>query len=133
LDGELTRCHRHHVPLSVAVGEVRRGDTDANPHLSDECAAALLLGKRRCDVIGHYGSGGFLLLMVHTPKMGGVACCRRFQEFLEHPAEDLAAPHRSLQSFFGLASSTNETITPQSLLRIAEENLHAARTQAETR
>lgn len=132
LGEELTRCHRHHLPLSVAMGELRSPDRSQIMNLPDDAAAALLRGKRRCDVIGHYGSGGFMLLMVHTSKRGGVACCRRLRQYLEAPAQELDGPRRSMHSFFGVASSTIATTTPQSLLRIAEENLQAARTCAES-
>lgn len=132
LGEELTRCQRHHLPLSLAMGELRSPDRTQILHLSDDTAAALLRGKRRCDVIGHYGSGGFMLLMVHTSKRGGVACCRRLREYLEAPDQQLDGPRRSVHSFFGVASSTIATTTPQSLLRAAEENLHSARTCAES-
>ncbi len=121
---ELARSRRHHVPLSLAVGELRDEEEAGMP---DWAADLMLRGKRRCDVIGHYGPNGFLLLMVHTPKAGGVTCCQRLLEALEHPPEALGPPHRSMQAIVGVASTSDETVSPQGLLRHAEENLEAAR------
>ena len=39
--------------------------------------------KRRCDVAGHYGVRGFILLLVHTPEAGAVACLSKDQELDE--------------------------------------------------
>lgn len=126
LDEEAARCRRHQVPLSVAVGELQTTE-DETPGLPDWAADLIVRGKRRSDIVGQYGPNGFLMLMVHTPKPGGVTCCRRLQEVLEHPAEIQAGPHAPVRSYFGLATASAEQSAPQSLLRIAEQNLEAAR------
>ena len=133
LQEELARCQRHHVPLSVAVAELQCCEDDKAPALPDWAAASIVRGKRRCDVVGQYGTGGFMLLMVHTNKPGGVNCCQRLQDYLEQPAHDLASPHSPVRSFFGIASMCDEERSPQSLLRIAEQNLEIARWQVEAR
>jgi GGDEF domain-containing protein len=129
LDEEAARSRRHRVPLSVAVGELHSTE-GGGAMLPDWAAEAIVRGKRRSDVVGQYGPGGFLMLMMHTPKPGGVTCCRRLQEALEHPAET-GAP-RAMRSYFGIATATADESAPQMLLRIAEENLEAARSLSES-
>ena len=124
LDEETARCRRHRVPLSVAVGELQTAE-GGDAMIPEWAAEAIVRGKRRSDVVGQYGPGGFLMLMMHTPKPGGVTCCRRLQEALEHPAE-VGAPH-ALRSYFGIATATTDESAPQTLLRIAERNLEMAR------
>ncbi len=133
LHEELARCQRYQLPLSIAVGELEQPAEDAAPRLPDWAAESIVRGKRRCDVVGQYGPDGFLLLMVQTPKPGGVTCCRRLQDYLEHPTQDLNAPHLPVRSFFGIASMNGEQNTPQGLLRLAEQNLEMARGQEQTR
>jgi PleD family two-component response regulator len=130
---EVARCQRYGVPLSVALGEMYPDERDAPPRLPDAAAERLLTGKRRSDVIGQYGPGGFLLLMVQTPKMGGVTCCRRLQEHLQHPAQELAGPRTTMRTYFGVACTAVEQPTPQALLHIAEKHLEEARKTPESR
>lgn len=127
LGEELSRCERHQVPLSLAVGTLQPATQAAAPILPDWAAESILRGKRRCDVVGQYGPDGFMLLMVHTPKPGGVTCCKRLQDRLAHPAEELSGPRQPICSFFGIASMAGEHNSPQSLLRVAEQNLDMAR------
>jgi hypothetical protein len=130
LDEELARSLRHRAPLSVAVGELSCGRDKAGS-LPDGAAELIVRAKRRCDVVGQYGPSGFLLLMVHTPKRGGVVCCRRLQRFLEDPADFASGPRADLRTCFGLASTSPEIDTSQALLSAAEQNLEAARHAAE--
>jgi GGDEF domain-containing protein len=115
LDEELARSQRHQLPFSIAVGELR-----TTGELS-----------RRCDIVGQYGPRGFLLLMVHTPREGGLLCCQRLQSHLESPRQGSADPRVSIRSYFGLASTSDDIETPQALLRAAEQNLEMARLEAE--
>jgi diguanylate cyclase (GGDEF)-like protein len=133
LQEELARSQRHQLPLSLAVGELQPATGDGAPCVLDWAAESIVRGKRRCDVVGQYGRDGFMLLMVHTPKPGGVTCCKRLQDHLEHPAQELAAPHRLIRSFFGIASMAGEECSTQSLLRVAEQNLDMARANDESR
>ena len=98
-----------------------------NPEAGQWVAQRLNRVKRRCDVAGHYGLHGFLLLMVHTPGKGGLTCCRRLQRILEAPAATNAGPRGPVRACFGLASHGTQTASPQALLRTAEDHLEAAR------
>jgi GGDEF domain-containing protein len=132
LQEEIARTERHGGPLTLALAEVEVDEADeqieAEP-LEEWTSAVVARSKRRCDVAGHYGMQGFLLLMVHTPKHGGIICCRRLKKLLESDVVDSATgPRGPVRAYFGLASSTSASVTAQSLLHCAEQNLEAART-----
>jgi hypothetical protein len=127
LGEELARAERYKVPLSLAIGELKPSE-NREVELPEWTPDLLVRGKRRCDVVGQYGTSGFMVMMMHTPKSGGISCCKRLQNVLEQP--DPAAtsvPHPSLRAYFGLSSMVGERSSVQSLLSSAEQNLEAAR------
>jgi diguanylate cyclase (GGDEF)-like protein len=134
LQEELARAERHRVPLSLAVGEIQPAEVNESagdtPTVPDWAMAMISRSKRRCDVVGQYGIGGFMLLMVHTPIKGGIQCCRRLQKFIEHAKERLAGPHTGLHAYFGVSSTMAGKMSASTLLRAAEQNLEAARADA---
>ncbi len=139
LQEEISRTERHGTPLTLAVAEVRvedqeevieaAGAEEVDVIKMDEWTSQIVSqGKRRCDVAGQYGMQGFLLLMVHTPKEGGVICCKRLKELLEKSAGDAGIGAQGpIRAYFGLASSSADTASAQSLLHYAEQNLEAAK------
>jgi hypothetical protein len=62
--------------------------------------------------------------MVQTSKEGGLNCCRRLREEVQQAPEGEGKPVRA---YFGVASFSPESCTPQSILRAAEEQLDKAR------
>jgi PleD family two-component response regulator len=136
LQEELARVERHRVPLTLAVGEIQPAHDESAedpPTMPDWAIALIARSKRRCDVVGQYGVGGFMLLMVQTPIKGGMQCCRRLQKFIEHAREPMPGPHAGLQAYFGVSSTMAGKMTSESLLRAAEQNLEAARVDARER
>ncbi len=135
LDEELARAERHGAPFTLAIAEVGGDEVETREGvvpLDEWAAETLARAKRRCDVAGAYGANGFLLLMVHTSQPGGVTCCRRLQRLLqEGTASPEPGPRSRIRACFGLASSSADSKTAPTLLRIAEENLDAARTGAD--
>ena len=128
LNEELARAERHKVPLSLAVGELKQPEV-ADYQLPEWTPDVLVKGKRRCDVVGQYGARGFMLLMVHTPKTGGIICCKRLQSALEKPGDEapVVGPRPAVRAYFGLTTTQGDRNSPQSVLRSAEQNLDAAR------
>jgi diguanylate cyclase (GGDEF)-like protein len=123
---EIARTGRHGAPLTVAVGEIESGgpSDDAPDALPNWAVRQITQKKRRCDVAGQYGPKGFLLLMVQTSKEGGLSCCRRLRQEVQQAPEREGKPVRA---YFGVASFSAESCTPQSILRAAEEQLDKAR------
>ncbi len=127
LQEEVTRAARHGSPLTVALAEVTP-EGQPGEELTNWVTEQVARAKRRCDVAGQYGLRGFLLLLVETPRQGGVTCCQRLQQMLEGLAA--SSPHGPLRAWFGLASYSPQTSTPQALLCEAEQHLDAARARA---
>jgi diguanylate cyclase (GGDEF)-like protein len=123
---EIARTGHQGAPLTVAVGELDAtpASADCDGPLPDWIIERITQKKRRSDVAGQYGPKSLMLLMVQTYKAGGVTCCRRLRKILQD-ASPQGRPR--VRVSFGLASYSVETCTPQSLLRIAEEHLEAAR------
>jgi hypothetical protein len=127
LGEELARAERYKVPLSLAIGELKPNE-NRDIELPEWTPDLLVRGKRRCDVVGQYGKSGFMVVMMHTPKSGGISCCKRLQNVLEQPDPIMApTPSPSLRAYFGLSSMVGERSSVQSLLSSAEQNLEAAR------
>ncbi len=131
LEEEVARAHRHGDPLTVAVGQtVAVGELHADDAFSQDNPVRWLpdvicRAKRRCDVVGQYGMGGFLLLLVKTPKSGGLICCRRLQRILHAEAEKRSGPMRAC---FGVAATSADRLSAQVLLCRADQNLETAKT-----
>ena len=135
LTEELSRAERHQLPLSLAIGEVQptAGAMEMSSLMPDWTMSAITSSKRRSDVAGQYGPDGFMLLMVHTPIKGGLLCCRRLQKAIEHPQEPLSGPHANVHAYFGVSGTLDGKTSAAGLLRIAEQNLDAARSEAKER
>jgi len=133
LGEELSRVERHQVPLTLALGEIQPTETttvEDQSTLPDWAMQMIAKGKRRSDVAGQYGVGGFMLLMVHTPIKGGIYCCRRLLKSIEHPKDPPQGPHKGLHAYFGVSGTATGKTTAVAILRSAEQNLEAARADA---
>ena len=57
-----------------------------------------------------------------------MTCCRRLQKMLQSVPENAKVPRGPVRAYFGLASSSpDNAASPQSLLRLADQNLEAAK------
>lgn len=126
LDQEIARCQRYDTNLTLAIGAVQSGNSN-DATLSAWTSETIAQAKRRCDIAGAYAPNEFMLLMVQTPKSGGVTCCRRLQKLLRNGRSNDRLPRQPLQAYFGLASLNGKNGSSQNLLRRAEENLVGAR------
>lgn len=133
LQEELARAGRHQMPLTVAVGELStEGRGEETIPVPDWATEVIVRSKRRSDVAGQYGPNGFMLLLGQTTEKGGLECCRRLRTFLEQPAP-VPEAGAAVRACFGLASTESGEHSPQAVLRLAEENLQAARNHGEER
>jgi DNA-binding response OmpR family regulator len=134
LQEEVSRSGRHGTVFTVALAEVQMPAGEAPEEQADIwhewMTETLALAKRRCDVAGHYGANGFMLLMVNTPKPGGVAGCKRLQQYLRDVPQPTPGPHGPIRTCFGLSTFAEDMATSQSLLSRAEKHLEAAKAGA---
>ncbi len=128
LEEEVERSRRFGAPLSVVLGELAPPPgqalaTEQARYLAGWLAGRVGRSKRRCDVAGHYGPSGFLMVLPQTTPTQAAGACRRLGDVLAHPPHDRAAVH----ACFGLASLPPEQASVPALLRRAEEHLDRAR------
>lgn len=131
LQEEVSRSGRHGTVFTVALGEMQhiaeeKGESEP-PDLNEWMTERVARAKRRCDIAGHYGLQGFLLLMVQTPRDGGVICCRRLQQYLHEVASPAEGPRGPIRACFGLSTFGQDAATSQSLLSRAEQHLELAK------
>lgn len=128
LDEELARSRRTGRPLALALGELRaasgeRLDPRQLQRLGGWLARRLGAHKRRSDVAGQYGPGGFMLLLPQATPEEAAGACRRLDGLLRNEAhEGLPAVH----ACFGLAWVPGDEPAVPALLRRAEERLEQA-------
>ncbi|HYV39638.1 MAG TPA: hypothetical protein VE988_28375 [Gemmataceae bacterium] len=129
LQEEVARSGRHGTTFTVALGEMEFDAAEKPEALepTDWMSSAVANAKRRCDVAGHYGMRGFMLLMMQTPPAGGMTCCRRLQTRLQEMAMRQMGASGPVRACFGLSSFTPENATTGSLLSRAEKHLEAAK------
>jgi diguanylate cyclase (GGDEF)-like protein len=131
LQEEIARARRYGMPLSVVLGELRSADEallppDA-PLITAHAAERITHCKRRTDVAGQYGPGGFLLLLAHTPLSGAAVCCRRLRSELEDGTAETRTPPGPVAAYFGISGFDTAHPNAKSLLGRAEECLERAR------
>lgn len=129
LDEEVSRCLRHNAPLTVVVGELAPPEgadmpRDQADRLSGWLAEEVARNTRRCDVAGHYGRNGFMMLMPQTTTEQAAGACQRLREILAHPPHIGPAPVHACLAITGLPGGDP---TLPALLRRAEERLERAR------
>jgi diguanylate cyclase (GGDEF)-like protein len=131
LQEEVARAERHHEPFTIALAEIEAPapeGKEAAPTLTEWVIDRVSRTKRRCDAAGQYGLRGFLLLLVHTARDGGLICCHRLQKQLEEAENTVEAGSAGpVRACFGIASFSGQSTTPQALLSRAEQQLEIAR------
>ncbi len=112
LHEEVARTARHGTPFTVVLGEVRAGPGQAvapgdESPLATWSAERINRARRRCDVVGHYGPHGFMLLLPGTREFGAASFCRRLRAAL------LEAGPLGVHAAFGTAACAAEGLSPQ--------------------
>lgn len=125
---EVERCRRNGTPLAVVLGELAAPGGVTLPReqadrLAGWLAGAVARGKRRCDVAGHYGQHGFMMVLPQTTAEQARGACARLARLMSHPPH--AAP--GVRPCFALADVKGRQASVPALLRRAEELLDQAK------
>jgi diguanylate cyclase (GGDEF)-like protein/putative nucleotidyltransferase with HDIG domain len=131
LDLEAERARRAETNMTLLVGNLDRFQ-DVNDQLGHHAGDAALQRvaqllrdhKRQIDVIARVGGGEFGLLLPDTDKDGAFALAERLRCAL---AEEFSCEPAPLTISFGIATYPLHGETTASLLRAADQALHAAK------
>lgn len=131
LDLELERARRGGTPLSVLVGDVdhfaqvndRAGHQVGDAALQ-RIATLLRTGARQIDVAARIGGEAFALILPDTGPQEAFAVAERLRGALRDAFADATVP---ITISFGIASHPFHAETGASLVRAADEALHAAK------
>ncbi|HJZ57486.1 MAG TPA: GGDEF domain-containing protein [Gemmataceae bacterium] len=135
LEREVARSQRHGRPLSVLMFDIDKFKTinDSYGHLCGDFVLRELTGcvrgnVRREDLFARYGGEEFVLVLVETGHPEAVHVAERLRESVaSHHFRFESTPVR-LTISIGVSSTTGDPpVTPNTLLRIADENLYQAK------
>jgi diguanylate cyclase (GGDEF)-like protein len=141
LDREVVRSQRHSRPLSVLMCDIDKFKTinDTFGHLCGdfvlrELADIMRAGVRKEDLFARYGGEEFAVVLVETDGDGAVKVAERIRESVEaHPFRFESTPVKLTLSI-GISSTTGDmSMTPGTLLRLADENLYTAKRSGRNR
>jgi diguanylate cyclase (GGDEF)-like protein len=131
LEKEWSRAARHHLPMSCALVEIdqhrRLGDEfgwQAVEQVEQQLARTLASVSRTSDVLSHFASGTFAVLLPETREHQGAEWARRLVSALrETPPElpPLAFPAVTIS--IGIAERMRDTQSPAQLIELAEQAL----------
>jgi len=136
LEGEMRRRRRHPAPLAIVMFDVDRFKTinDTYGHgfgdsVLQEVARAMRGGARETDVVARYGGDEFMILMPETTAEEALAAAERVRELVgarSLATADGAAVRLTVSGGVG-AAVPGEAVTPDDVVRRADEALYAAK------
>jgi two-component system, cell cycle response regulator len=130
---EVERCQRSGLPLSLLMIDVDHfkhyNDTFGHPAgdaVLREVARVLGESRRANDVVARYGGEEFAVILVDTAKFLATKVAERIREAASnHPHWD--ASHSKLSLSIGVATCPDDTLEAESLVRLADQALYAAK------
>lgn len=141
LDRELARSARHRRPLALLLFDIDRFKdiNDTLGHLGGdyairELAVLVRRGIRKEELFARYGGEEFAIVLPEAPSEEAAAIAERIRESVE--AEPFAydgTPFRLTISLGVAATVGDETMTPEELIRQADERLYQAKRDGRNR
>lgn len=141
LDRELARSARYARPLSIVMMDIdyfRKVNTDLG-HLGGDYVLRELAGSiketiRREELFARYGGEEFVLVLPETPIDGGERMAERIREIVKEHVFTFDGKTIPITISLGVASTRGEEkLTPDELIRIADEKLYLAKDQGRNR
>jgi two-component system, cell cycle response regulator len=141
LDRELARSARYGRPLSLVLFDIDRFKSinDELGHLGGdftlrELAARLKGNIRREELFARYGGEEFAVLLPETAREGAVYLSERLRRLVESQPFQYEERTYNITISLGVAETTGEnTMTPQELIRMADEKLFQAKNEGRNR
>lgn len=141
LDRELARCARYHRPLSLVLFDIDffKNINDTYGHLAGdytlrEIANCVKATVRKEELFARYGGEEFALVLPEANSDGALHVAHRLRELIEKL--ELQFEGKSFRVTISLGAATtegDEALTPDELIRRADEKLYAAKSQGRNR
>jgi len=132
LDEEIDRSKRHRFPMSLMMLDVDefKSYNDSFGHPAGDAALKIVAGilndaVRGEDVAARYGGEEFSILLPQTTSVEAAAIAERIRRQIEKTE----FPKRRVTVSIGIASSANETGSPEELINAADSALYEAKNQ----
>ncbi len=141
LDRELARSARHRRPLALILFDLDRfkGINEELGHLGGdftlrELAACVKGDVRKEELFARYGGEEFVVVLPETTVAGGVTVAERIRGRVEkHPFQYEGKSYPVTVSVGVAATDGGEPLTPNELIRQADENLFKAKHEGRNR
>jgi diguanylate cyclase (GGDEF)-like protein len=134
LERELARSARHRRPLSVALFDLDhfKRVNDKHGHLAGDAVLRGLADRlrpdvRREDLLARYGGEEFALVLVEADGPTARAAAERVRRQVGGRPFPFAGEELAVTVSVGVATTCGEELTPQELLKRADEKLYAAK------
>jgi two-component system cell cycle response regulator len=135
LEREIARSRRHHRPLAVLMMDLDHFKVvnDDNGHLAGdyvlrEMSARLRPSVRREDLFARYGGEEFCLVLVETDLPEAADVAERVRAAIAAEPFRFEDAHLTVTLSVGVAiTDGNEDLSPEGLLKLADDKLYAAK------
>ncbi len=135
LEREVVRSQRHDRPLSVLMFDIDRFKSinDSFGHLCGdfvlrELADIIRVSVRKEDLFARYGGEEFTLVLVETDREGATTVAERIRESIAQHQFRFESTPVKLTVSIGIATTSGDlTMSPATLLKVADDNLFQAK------
>jgi diguanylate cyclase (GGDEF)-like protein len=141
LDRELARSARHGRPLALIMFDLDRfkAINDELGHLGGdfilrELAACVRSSVRKEELFARYGGEEFIIVLPETDRAGGLALAERVRRQVETHVFEYEGRTYPVTISVGVATTSGDaSLTPQELIRQADDKLYQAKDQGRNR
>src|SRR5438128_1169565 len=135
LDRELARSARHHRPLSLVMVDIDRFKSvnDELGHLAGDFTLRELVSLvkeaiRKEELFARYGGEEFVVVLPETTREGAQQMAERLRQLVENHPFQYEERRYNITVSLGLVSTEgDESLTPNDLIKQADENLYQAK------
>jgi two-component system cell cycle response regulator len=142
LELEVKRSHRQNHPTSLIMLDIDdfKATNDSFGHATGdailmEAAQLIRRSVREIDLAARYGGEEFAVVLPYTDRAGAAVVAERIRSAIASAAFSTRGVKRpvSVTASFGLAVCPDDAVSPEDLIRLADELLYRAKTAGKNR
>jgi len=140
VEREISRCHRYSRQLSLVMVDIDhfKGINDnfghlAGDHVLKHVASAIKTRIRREDILARYGGEEFALLLPEIDVKGAVALAEKIRKLIEKQKFEFDKQEIPVTISAGVAGLATPSYEAADLVRAADQQLYAAKTDGRNR